>query len=289
MLANASLDVAMHDLIVCMSIPLSIQGCTLKLPQRLSESQLAAFTVGLIDGDGCLQVNHWRKKSLQFRLAVCLSDKYLNYSMLYIISLKFGGYVRRVKKKKDEFVLWVINDKTVLKNSIIPLLEQYPPLTSRMRLQYYFFKKYMLESDVTSYLLERDLKYNNRDTIIPLFTFQSFPAYFSDWLAGFIEAEGCFCCRIKGNYSFTIALNHDSFVLESIREFYNLGHLSIGKRISKLNGNPLYVFSIGSAEGTGRVIDHCKSLLQGYKYYQLAGFVINSKVFQNRFKDFFFE
>lgn len=306
MLANASLDVSLHDGTVYMSIPLIIQSRTLKLPQSLSDQQLAAFTVGLIDGKGCLQVNHRRKKLLQFRLIVKLSDKHLNYSMLYQISLKFGGYIRRIKEKDNDFVQWVINDKTILINSIIPLFEKYNPLTSRMRLQFLFFKKYILEPNVNTYFVERNLKYNNREIILPLFTaaprgsgapvalwtpgaFESLPPYFSDWLGGFIEAEGSFSARVKGNYTFDISQNHDKYLIESIREFYNVAHLSIGKTHNKVSGYPFYSLSVGSAIGAGRVIDHCKSLLQGYKYYQLAVFVINSKVFQNRLKDFFFE
>lgn len=75
-LANASLDVAIHDTAlslyklsdhVVFSSPgpygawgrnnsLAVIG--LLAPMQLTSSQLAAFTVGLIDGDGALQVNH---------------------------------------------------------------------------------------------------------------------------------------------------------------------------------------------------------------------------------------
>jgi len=99
-LANASLDVALHD-----TFPLIIMNSiTLKSPRTLSRQELDAFTVGLIDGDGSLQVNHWRQKILQFRLVVKLSDKPLNFEMLSILASTYGGYVKRDENSKTSYV-----------------------------------------------------------------------------------------------------------------------------------------------------------------------------------------
>jgi hypothetical protein len=94
-LANASLDVAFHD-ILNLNNNLIIGGKILKSPNTLHKKELDPFTVGLIDGDGSLQVNHWRKKNLQFRLIVKLADKPLNFEMLTLISKNYGGYVQRI-------------------------------------------------------------------------------------------------------------------------------------------------------------------------------------------------
>lgn len=96
-LANASLDVALHD---TNNIELLYSTFLTRFskPSALSRKQLDAFTVGVIDGDGSLQVNHWRYKILQFRLVVKLSDKPLNYEMLSIIASIYGGNVRRARK-----------------------------------------------------------------------------------------------------------------------------------------------------------------------------------------------
>jgi hypothetical protein len=379
-LANASIDIALHDsysLITahCPSAELSearvdllspgrIQGIgnkTLKLPRTLSNNcgHLDGFVMGVIDGDGSLQVNHWRKKILQFRLVVKLSNKPLNYEMLCLFSKTYGGHVRLSKplplalpptrraqvpgnsplsycqvtdctSKEDGlsvlqgykgqtgdgegsgYVQWVINDKKTFHRTIVPLFLKYPPLTSRMRLQFEFFSKFLLNPDVDLYFKERGDKYTSRDPISPLFTPASacsaldivalalpngqvratgaeakVPNYFKYWLAGFIESEGSFSARIKGNYSFSIAQNHDYYLIEAIRNYYSLNHLSIYSKKGKVSGYPLYEFSVGSALGTGRIIDHCTPLLQGYKYYQLAVFVEKSKVFQDRLKEFF--
>ena len=114
-LANASLDVALHDT----NLSIIIAGKTLIKPQTLTTKQLNAFTIGLIDGDSSLQVNHWlifssffgekaRKnrsnKILQFRLVVKLSDKPINKEILVIISKNFGGLVRIGQDNKTSYV-----------------------------------------------------------------------------------------------------------------------------------------------------------------------------------------
>jgi hypothetical protein len=284
-LSNASLDVAFHDTL-SLSSNLIIAGQILKSPKTLSKNKLDPFTIGLIDGDGTLQVNHWRKKNLQFRLVVKLADKPLNFEMLNFIAKNYGGFVR----EGTGYIQWVINDRKTFINNIIPLFEEYPPLTSKMKLQYLFFKKFILNTNpllLEQYFHERNLKYENREFITPLFTNSTTPNYFKEWLAGFIEAEGSFSARVKGNYSFSIGQNHDLYLIQAIKNFYEVNHLKISNKKGKISNTPFYEINIGSASGTEKVIDHCSQFLQGYKYYQLAAFVKKSKVFQDKMKEFF--
>lgn len=286
-LSNASLDVAFHDTL-SLSSNLIIAGKILKRPKTLSRTELDPFTIGLIDGDGSLQVNHWRKKNLQFRLVVKLADKPLNFEMLNLIAKTYGGFVKAPEGKG--YVQWVVNDRKIFNNNIIPLFEQYPPLTSRMKLQYLFFKKFISNSGplgVEQYFNARNLKYENREFITHLFTNSATPNYFKEWLAGFIESEGSFSARLKGNYSFSIGQNHDLYLIEAIQKFYEVNHLKISNKKGKISNIPFYEISIGSASGTEKVINHCSKLLQGYKYYQLAAFIQKSKVFQDKMKEFF--
>jgi len=87
------MDIALHDTL-SLSSNLIIAGQILKSPKTLSRKKLDPFTIGLIDGDGSLQVNHWRKKKLQFRLVVKLADKPLNFEMLNLIAKNYGGFVQ---------------------------------------------------------------------------------------------------------------------------------------------------------------------------------------------------
>lgn len=274
------MDIALHDIV----LPIFINSLILKPTRTLSRQQLDAFTVGLIDGDGSLQVNHWRSKLLQFRLVVKLSDKPLNYKMLNLLASTYGGTVKRGKDNKTSYVQWIINDQKTFLRTIIPLLNEYPPLTTRMRLQFEFFKKFILNHNIDLYFQERGLKYSNRESITPLF--MSRPSYFADWLAGFIESEGSFSNRKVGTSTFSIAKIFDRYLIEAIRDFYEVNHLAISEKLGKVSGYPLYEVSIGSAIGIHRVITHCAPLLQGFKYHQLAEFVVKSKSFKNRAEEF---
>jgi len=88
------------------------------------------FWVGLMDGGGSIQVNHWREKSLQYRLIIKLSYLDSNYNMLIEIAKVIGGTVRITNKGKD--VIWVVDDKNKVKE-IVKIYDTYPPLTSRKK------------------------------------------------------------------------------------------------------------------------------------------------------------
>lgn len=286
-LANASLDVALHD-IYCQKIPILIGTKILKSPKTLSLSEINAFTIGLIDGNGNLQVNHSQNK-IQYRFVIKLINKTFNYEMLSTIKKIYGGHVKfEIEKNSQEYVQWIINDKKTLYRSILPLFFIYPPLTTRIQLQFQFFKKFLLHPDINLYFKERNLKYSFRNSITPIFTSSNIPSYFHNWLAGFIEAEGSFNYQVIGNYGFSITHNNDFNIVQAIRNFYSINHLPIVTKQAKFQFFSYYHINICSNIGTNRVINHCTPLLQGYKYYQLAIFVMNSKVFQHRVKEFFY-
>lgn len=58
------------------------------------DEYIKMFWVGLMDGDGNIQVNHWRNNSLQFRIIIKLSNIKSNYNMLIEIAKVVGGSVR---------------------------------------------------------------------------------------------------------------------------------------------------------------------------------------------------
>lgn len=194
-LANASMDVALHDRIY-------------------KDSQyIKKFWVGLMDGDGSVQVNHWRKKSLQYRLVIKLRYCPENVEMLNLIQETIKGSVRSINK---EFVIWVVNSKTSIKN-LLEIFATYPPLTSRLRAQVKFMQECLIRNDVEWYLNNRNNKYLLRDTSV-----DTNVSYFAEWLSGFIEAEGCFSIRKNNNHSFSIGQNDDRYLIESIRNYFKI-------------------------------------------------------------------
>lgn len=101
----------------------------------------------MMDGDGSIQVNHWRKKSLQFRLIIKLKYTCNNEKMLNIFKDYIGGNVRISVTKKpnthsERSVLWVENDKKkILK--ICEIFKKYPLLTFNKNAQLYFLYRYI--------------------------------------------------------------------------------------------------------------------------------------------------
>lgn len=201
--------------------------------------------------------------------------------MLCQLASVYGGHARCVTGKH---VIWTINDKITFRRTILPLFIKYPPLTSRIHLQLRFFLECIENFDVNEYLLLRSKKYDTRKAILPLFN--KTPFYFHNWLVGFIESEGSFTNRAIGTSSFSIAQNHDYYLIQAIRDFYDISHLTISHKIGKVSGDPLYEISIASVKGVTKVLDHCIPLLQGYKYYQVVDFMNKSKAFHNRSKEY---
>ena len=78
-LANAGVDMLVHDTgLFLNSTPFLCSFIAFPKYASFSRVYLSQFLVGLIDGDGSLQVNHWKKKSLQFRAVIKLKYTYLN-------------------------------------------------------------------------------------------------------------------------------------------------------------------------------------------------------------------
>ena len=93
-LANAGIDIALHDITIS-TVPL----------------YHPAFWVGLMDGDGSIQVNHWKHRILQYRMVIKMADRPENIIMLEKVRYSLGGTLYC----SDGFVLWAINDKNRIK------------------------------------------------------------------------------------------------------------------------------------------------------------------------------
>jgi len=245
-LSNASLDIAFHDRI------------------DKDPSYLKKFWVGLMDGDGSIQVNHWRKKSLQYRLIIKLKNCSENVYMLTLISKKIGGKVRFVNN--NNFVIWVVDSKKSILN-IITIFNDYPPLTSRLNCQIKFLLECLQRNDVEWYLKVRNSKYSDRPQIQSgiLIDF----SYFNEWLSGFTEAEGCFSIRKNTTSSFSIGQNDDKYLINAIRTHFN---------IQSLIRNPHKTFWLIE---TYR-ISTLHTIIQHFTVYPLLG---EKKVSFTKFKD----
>ena len=288
-LANASLDIAFHDtvLIVLFSIFILNYFTTLKsnkdslsintqaINDNLSDltinqevieynEYIKMFWVGLMDGDGSIQVNHWRKQSLQYRLVIKLSNIQSNYNMLVQIAKIIGGTVRVTGKGRD--VIWVVNKKQEVEE-IIKIYDTYPPLTSKKICQLAFLKTCLTHTSVETYLLNRDFKYNQQLKIIKYNLNLKIPSYFKGWLSGFIEAEGCFSIRKSNNHSFSIGQNDDLYLIEAIKLYFEATN-----KVRNPYGK-FYAVEIYKKEVLLKIISHCTNYpLFGEKLESLKKF-----------------
>ena len=282
-LANASLDIAFHDTRVfnlSMLIPSLLvmartgfeatpSNTSLSYNNNCSYNDLSdnnnyikMFWVGLMDGDGSIQVNHWRKQSLQYRLVIKLSNLKSNYNMLVELAKVVGGTVRITGKKAD--VIWVVNKKEEI-IEVIKIFDTYPPLTSKKICQLAFLKTCLAETSVEKYLFTRDTKFKEQSAIVNA-NFKV-PTYFKAWLSGFIEAEGCFSIRKKNAHSFSIGQNDDVYLISAIKQYFE-----ISNKVRNPYGN-FYFIEVYKKEVLAKIMAHCTNYpLLGEKFESLKKF-----------------
>ena len=222
------------------------------------------FWVGLMDGDGSIQVNHWREKSLQYRLVIKLCNLKSNYNMLIVIAKVIGGTVRITGKGAD--VIWVVNKKQEVEN-ILKIYDTYPPLSSKKICQLAFLKSCLSETLIETYFESRNLKYDKQLDIIKSNINYQIPSYFKAWLSGFIEAEGCFSIRKANNHSFSIGQNDDFYLIEAIKQ-----HFVVTNKVRNPYRN-FFFLEIYKKELLSKIIDHCTDYpLLGEKLESLKKF-----------------
>ncbi len=226
-LANASLDLALHDRI------------------KKDHHYIHKFWVGLMDGDGSIQVNHWKYKNLEYRLIIKLKYCIENLTMLNLIKNHLGGNVKIVENNK--FIIWVVNKRKHIQK-LIYIFIYYPPLTSRLRAQLAFMLECFQQNNVEWYLNARNKKYLNQKLDNVKIDYN----YFNEWLSGFIEAEGYFSIRnISNNHSFSIRQTNDKYILDAIKI-----HFDIKNEIRKTNNN-IWFIEIYRKLSLIKIINHC--------------------------------
>lgn len=309
-LANASLDVAFHDrkkiknnkkiIIVsnCKNNHINIRSFKrIYLINHKNidileyNNYMHSFFVGLFEGDGSIQVNHWREKNLQFRLVIKLKNNIENINILTNIINYLGG---TIKINKDiQNVLWVINNSSEI-IKFIDIFNKYPLLTNRKRYQLAFIKSifeiYKKDSKlgIYLYLKDRNNKYNsdlykNYYNIgyinINHYTSIIYPNtqysdnlkinnHINNWFAGFIEAEGCFLNRVNKNYSFSFSQN-DKILILFLKNYFNFPNNILIRKNT-------YIIEVYKKDILIFICDYFnKYRLQGYKLYQFNNWNYN--------------
>ncbi len=290
-LSNASLDIAFHDkktpknnyniyTLKCRNFRKLNNLLKIKLTNNEIE-YIKQFFIGLLEGNGSIQINHWHKTNFQYRFVIKLSNLDSNILMLKLISKVIGGKITIDKHRN--FVLWTVNNKKDILN-IINIIDKYPLLTLRKQYQFAFLKlcyftKYNI--NINYYLIHRNDKYNlnfyknykDLQYIFKSIDNNNKPFYFEGWLSGFTEAEGYFNIRSnKKIYSYSISQLDNQNLLNLIANYFKVNNKS---RLIK-NTN-IYILEIYKKEIlVNNIINH-------FNNYPLLGNKYDSF---NKFKEF---
>ena len=227
MLANASMDIALHDVTnYFINSPILLSTNLLLMSKDVSfNDYIEQFWVGLLEGDGCIIVRRNKQNKVYGGFEISLKYLVKNEEMLKLFSKHIGGRIYYEKKNKQIIkVKWIaLSTKDVAK--CLNILSKYPLLTSRKICALEHLLKCLENTDWNYHLKTRDTKYNLQSNLINFYN-NSFvlPDYFKGWLSGFIEAEGCFRFRNDKAISFYISQNNDLYILNAIKNYFNSNH-----------------------------------------------------------------
>ena len=264
-LANASMDIALHDsmtnkiifydiyLLILPSSPRSASITTVEAPSsedrfKLKKEEITInnyiepFFVGLLEGDGTITTDLGSsKKYIRVRIIIALKNEKNNHQMLTQLQGVIGGRV--VIERQNKYVTWIASSQSDV-NKVLLILARYPLLTIRKQCQLEFAKNCLLYKDFDNFILNRKNMYKNKKDILDILNNKTvgeikLPFYFKPWLSGFIEAEGNFnlVFNDKGylrKSAFSIGQLDELHILNMIK-FYFQSENKISKDKKKIN------------------------------------------------------
>lgn len=185
------------------------------------------FFLGLLEGDGSIQVNSWKKIYLQFRIVIKLKENIQNYQMCLKLRECLGVMNVHIR---HGYIIMVEDDKKKLLQ-LMQIIEKYGLITTNRRKQYIFFR-YCFYSNIHyseyHWIKKNFAKWLKLTPNSPFGILELKPniienkGHFPDWVSGFTEAEGCFCIRKNGSYSFSIAQKHEKNTILAIKNFFEI-------------------------------------------------------------------
>ena len=249
-LANASLDIALHDSIInkkifydiylLQSSITTVGAFELRKEENTINNYIEPFFVGLLEGDGTITTDlGTSKKYIRVRIVIALKNEKNNQIMLNKIQEIIGGRV--VIERQNKYVTWIASSQSDV-NKVLLILARYPLLTIRKQCQLEFAKNCLLYKDFDNFIINKKNMYNNKKDILDFLnnnTERIFPFYFKPWLSGFIEAEGHFSLVFNDQgklrkSSFSIGQLDELHILNMIK-FYFQSENKIIKDKKKIN------------------------------------------------------
>lgn len=240
------------------------------MKHNYSSAEIRQFWVGLFEGDGSIQVNHWKQKSLQYRLVIKLKFTMANKEMFDTIARVIGGSISIIEGGKEggKFVIWVVNDKIQIQR-IIQIFDTYPLLTTKMHFQLEFLKTCLAGVTMDWYMKNREKKFDGQENLVLDRNNKIFiePEYFDIWFSGFTEAEGSFNFTEGAGLRYEIGQNNDKYLLKAIGDKFQT-QAQVREATPKF-----YLLTIGGKHSLRLAINHFKKFpLLGEKAVSFAIF-----------------
>jgi hypothetical protein len=221
------------------------------------------WIVGIVDGDGSFSKNLENQEGTRFSFVV--SQHKSSANILYALKKFFQcGNVSRVDREMMEFR---VTRQDHLKNLIFPFFSLYSPQGAKKKRDLLRVK-----SELKQYLLKPRLR---KRTNIPyngptLASLGIGPPVHTelykspDWLAGFIDAEGCFYVSMTGNRPrpqfILVSALEEIDLFEKIKSHYGIGSV----RIRRAKTKPSYaLFQVNNNQDLAilfQLLDHGQAL-----------------------------
>jgi hypothetical protein len=238
-----------------------------EVPQRLNAGNLIyAQLVGLIEGDGWFSISKKGKYLMyEFGFEVALKDVQLIYKIKNLLGV--GSVCFRKKEGRSNTILLRVRNKLHLINVILPIFDKYP-FFSNKQYDYLRFREALLNG--IKYYEELDTNYIRPSITLNSVNFIIKAPYFSAWLVGFIEAEGCFSIYKPTKdsslvASFDISQTDGENLILAIHKY-----LSLSSNVYKdqTNSFRIKVSSVRSVENVIKFMKNAPVKLMGHKKLQ---------------------
>ena len=217
-----------------------------------------AFLVGLIDGDGYIQIAKTTKNYIAMRLVICLSLEDVS-SLEYIYSILKIGKIYKDRDRLNPTCKLVFN-KTDLQEILFPLLIHHNI--------YFLTKSRRSQFDLAMYILKNNIKFYKEIAQYTTRVAQNLPTFFNlpvtsedylklyffkNWLVGFTNAEGSFFRRVREKIN-----NDGCFQLKQIIHIHLFEAFKLlfeTKRVISLENNKYAQFGVSSKKDIQNVIN----------------------------------
>lgn len=235
-------------------------------------NNFSAYFVGLIEGDGWFNISK-KGEYLMYELGIEMNirDVQLIYKLKKVLGVGIVKFKKDKKTGKDISVTYSIRNKKDLINIILPIFDEYPMLSNK-QYDYLRFRNHLLWNTIKYSDLDTDYirPLNNNSDNLKILNCK----YFSAWLVGFIEAEGCFSIYQSASSkekiaSFEVSQSNNYELIKSIQLYLNI-------KANVYNNNNNFRIKTTSIRGIENVVKFLVSndtKLLGYKRLQFLLFL----------------